>query len=220
LKSLWLSTLLIAGLLELSAAAEPNICTQSANGVSTQSACRTPGATQSSLASTQAAPSSRDSNQSGSNSDDGTVVVNVWSSEEAAQKLSTSFAVAGLTAASRMQNTERRMEQSIKRGFPLGEFWIQLDFDEIDNSLRAASLSSRNDADREALQQLQSEADRLRLWSNWLIEQNRELRLADYYISPAVLDNDEQFQGSVACTNFLLSMMASGQLQEEDRSCR
>ena len=219
LKSIWLSTLLIAGL-QLSAATEPHICTQSVNGVSTPSACRTPGATQSSLASAPATPSSRDSNQSVNNQDDGTIVVNVWSSEEAAQKLSTSFAVAGLTAAGRMQNTERRMEQSIKRGFPLGEFWIRLDFDEIDDSLGVASLSARNDADRAALQQLQSQADRLRVWSNWLIQQNRELRLADYYISPAALDNDEQFQSSVACTNFLLSMMASGKVQEEDRSCR
>ena len=219
MKSLWLSTLLIAGL-QLSAAVEPPICTQSVNDVSTRSTPRTSGVTQGSPTSAQAAHPSRDSNQPGNNKDDGTIVVNVWSSEKASQKLSTSFGVAGLTAASRMQNTERRMEQSIKSGFPLGEFWIRLDFDEIDNALRVASLAIRNDADREALQQLQSQADRLRIWSNWLIQQNRELRLADYYISPAALDNDEQFQSSVACTNFLLSMMASGELQEADRSCR
>jgi hypothetical protein len=112
------------------------------------------------------------------------------------------------------------MEQSIKRGFPLGEFWIRVDFDSIDDSLRVASLSVRNDADRQALQELQFQVDRLRLWSDWLMQQNRELRLADYYISPSKLDNDEQFQGSVSCTNFLLSMIASGKLQEEDRSCR
>ena len=160
--------------------------------------------------------------------DSGTITVNVWSAasvqdqqqERRELKLSSSFAVAGLTAASRMQNSERRMEQSIKRGFPLGEFWIRLDFDAIDDSLRVAFLSVRNDADRQALQQLQSQVDRLRLWSDWLIQQNRELRLADYYISPAKLDNDEQFQASVSCTNFLLSMMASGEVQEQDRSCR
>lgn len=158
--------------------------------------------------------------------DAGTISVDVWSSsqdqqpEERNVKLSSGFALAGLSAASRMQNTERRMEQSIKRGFPLGEFWIRLDFDGIDDSLRVASLSVRNDADRQALQELQSQVDRLRSWSDWLIQQNRELRLADYYISPSKLDNDEQFQGSVSCTNFLLSMMASGKLQDEDRSCR
>jgi hypothetical protein len=111
------------------------------------------------------------------------------------------------------------MEQSIKRGFPLGEFWIQLDFDSIDDSLRVASLSVRNEADSQALQQLQSQVNRLRLWSDWLIQQNRELRLADYYISPSKLDNDEQFQSSVACTHFLLSMLSSGKLEEEDGRC-
>ena len=161
--------------------------------------------------------------------DPGTITVEVWSSaaspqdqapEEQNVKLSPGFALAGLTAASRMQNTEQRMEQTIKRGFPLGEFWIRLDFNTIDESMRVASLSVRNGADRQALLELQSQVDRLRLWSDWLIEQNRELRLADYYISPSKLDNDEQFQGSISCTNSLLSMMASGELQEEDRSCR
>ena len=157
--------------------------------------------------------------------DGGTITVDVWSPATSAKdqsqtKLSSSFAMAGLTAASRMQNTERRMEQSIKRGFPLGEFWIRLDFDGIDESLRVASLAARNDADRQALQELQSQVGRLRSWSDWLIQQNKELRLADYYISPAKLDNDEQFQASVSCTNFMLSMMASGELQEQDRSCR
>ena len=162
--------------------------------------------------------------QTNAQKNEGTIVVDVWSSadqeEESLRKLSPSFAVAGLTAASRMQNTERRMEQSIKRGFPLGEFWIRLDFDGIDDSLRFASLAATNDADRQALEQLESQTTRLRSWSDWLIQQNRQLRLANYYISPDPLDNDEQFQGTVACTNYLLSMLSHGRLEEEDRSCR
>ena len=218
MKSLWFSVLLIAGLLQVASAAEHN-CTPATNRGTTYGSRLEVNGTSCSPAHSPA-PVDLGHSKSATNRDDGTVVVDVWSSEEPPQKLSQGFASAGLMAASRMQNTERRMEQSIKRGFPLGEFWIRLDFDAIDDSLRQASLTVRNDADRTALQQLQGQTERLRAWSDWLIGQNRELRLANYYISPATLDNDEQFQGSVTCTNYLLSMLASGQVQEEDRSCR
>jgi hypothetical protein len=156
--------------------------------------------------------------------DDGedTIVVDVWSTaiQAAPDKLSAGFAAAALNAATRMQFTERRIANSIRMGFPLGEFWIQTDLDSIDDSLRMAALAVTNDADRKALQELGTQTDHLRIWCDWLIEQNRHLRLANYYISPAPLDNDERFQNTVSCTRFLASMLASGRLQEEDRSCR
>ena len=159
---------------------------------------------------------------------EGTIVVDVWSSAAPGEgnanqadpaKLSKSFASAALNAAGRMQSTQRRIEHSIRMGFPLGGFWIQSDFDWIDESLRTAGLSAANDADRTALQQLENQNNRLRLWSDWLIASNRNLRLAEYYISPSALDNDERFQNAAACTKFLISMLASARLGEDD-SCR
>lgn len=156
-----------------------------------------------------------------------TIVVDVWSSavqtpkEGDPAKLSRGFAVAASDAASRLQFTQRRITNSIRMGFPLGGgFWIQTDLDSIDDSLRLAALSARNDADQQVLQQLQTQTDRLRAWCGWLIEQNRTLRLANYFISPEPLDNDEEYQNTVTCTRFLLSMVARGRLEEEDRSCR
>jgi hypothetical protein len=106
-------------------------------------------------------------------------------------------------------------------GFPLGGgFWIQTDLDAIDDSLGMAALAATNEADREALQELQNQTNRLRDWCYWLIDQSRNLRLANYFISAEPLDNDERFQNTVTCTRFLLSMLASGRLQEGDRSCR
>jgi len=160
-----------------------------------------------------------------SSNPDETIVVDVWSTpaemkpEADPTKFSQGFAVAGLNAANRLQFTQRRIANSIKMGFPLGEFWIQTDFDSIDDSLRLAALSVANEADRRALQQLQTQTRRLRLWGDWLIDQNRHMALANYYISPSPLDNDEQFQNTVTCTKFLLSMLASGRLEDEDRSC-
>jgi hypothetical protein len=159
--------------------------------------------------------------------DDGTIALDVWAHADSPRakrrkqdpaKLSRSFATTALSAATRLQFTERRIENSIKMGFPLGEFWIQTDFDAIDDSLGAAALSATTDADRQALQQLETQRQHLRQWSDWLIEQNRQLRLADYYISSSPLENDEQFQNSVSCTNFLLSMLSSGRVAE-DNSC-
>jgi hypothetical protein len=156
-----------------------------------------------------------------------TIKVDVWSatpSVDAKPKdadpvaLSRGFAVAALNAANRLKFTERRIANSIKMGFPLGEFWIQTDFDSIDDSIAQAALSATNEADRQALQQLETQTQHLRLWSDWLIKQNRQLRLAEYYISASPLDNDERFQNTVTCTNFLMSMLASGRLAENS-SC-
>ena len=136
-------------------------------------------------------------------------------------KLSPRFAATALSAAARIQFAQRRITNSIRMGFPLGGgFWIQTDLDAIDDSLRAAALSATNEADRQALWQLQNETDRLRVWCEWLIDQNRNLRLANYFMSPNPLNDDERYQSTVTCNNFLMSMLASGKLQEEDRSCR
>ena len=176
-------------------------------------------------------PGSRDGQgypQRSSDHDAWTVRVDVWSSatsvdakpkEADPATLSRGFAGAALNAATSLKFTERRIANSIKMGFPLGEFWIQTDFDSIDDSLRLAALSASNDADRQALQQLETQTQHLRLWSDWLIQQRKELRLADYYISPSPLDNDERFLNTVACTNFLMSMLAGGRLAENS-SCQ
>ncbi len=159
-----------------------------------------------------------------------TIVVDVWSSavqsppkpkKEDPARLSRGFAVAASDAASRLQFTERRITNSIRMGFPLGGgFWIQTDLDAVDDSLRLAALSATNQADEQVLQQLQTQTDRLRAWCGWLIEQNRTLRLANYFISPEPLDNDMEYQNTVTCTRFLLSMVGRGRLEQEDRSCR
>ena len=151
-----------------------------------------------------------------------TIVVDVWSKaaspEPDADKVSQIFAVAGLNAAFKMELTQRKIENSLRRGFPLGEFWIQNDLGEIDDSLKLAALSVGNDADREALQELQKQSAQLRQWSDWLIAQNKNLALTEYYISSSTLDDDVRFQNNVACTKFLVSMLSSRTLAQ-DSSC-
>jgi hypothetical protein len=160
--------------------------------------------------------------QGSSDSSEHTIVVDVWSKSgpEGPEpvKVSSAFAAAGLNAAFKMELTERKIENSIRRGFPLGEFWIQNDLAEVDDALKLAALSAANDADQQALQELEKQCTRLRTWSDWLIDQNRRLALTEYYISSSTLDNDEQFQNSVACTKFLVSMLSSRTLAQAN-SC-
>lgn len=144
---------------------------------------------------------------------DDRITVNVWSSaltaEPESAKISTQFAAAGLNAAFNMESMERRIENSLRSGLPLGESWINSDLETIDHSIRVAELCVAGDADRKALRELENQSARLRVWSNWLIEQNRRLGLAEYYISSSALDNDERFAKSVACTKLLVSTFAS-----------
>ena len=160
--------------------------------------------------------------QGSSDNGEHTIVVNVWSKSEPEGpepvKVSSAFAAAGLNAAFKMELTERQIENSVRRGIPLGEFWIQNDLAEVDDALKLAALSVANVADQQALQELEKLSTRLRTWSDWLIAQNQHLALTEYYISSSTLDNDERFQNGVACTKFLVSMLSSRRLAE-DNSC-
>ncbi|HME31262.1 MAG TPA: hypothetical protein VKG65_00770 [Terriglobales bacterium] len=196
MKRHWMLAFLIAGALVISTVAQ-DVNAQSTNAVVTQQ-------------------------QGSSDHGEHTIVVDVWSKSELAgpepAKVSSAFAAAGLNAAFKMELTERKIENSIRRGFPLGEFWIQNDLAEVDDALKLTALSVVNDADQQALQELEKQSTRLRTWSDWLIDQNRHLALTEYYISSSTLDDDEQFQNSVACTKFLVSMLSSRTLAQAN-SC-
>lgn len=216
---------LIAGMLAISVFAQENSA-QSQNSVVTQHQGGTEGRPLEAQKSQKERSAKGHAHQTSDNGEH-TITVDVWSSapSSAAEsteaehvKVSRDFATAGLIAAFRMEFTERQIENSIRRGFPLGEFWIQNDLDEIDDSLKLAALSVANDTDGKALQQLEKQSSRLRLWSDWLIGENRKLALGEYYISSSALDSDERFQQSVTCTRFLVSMLTSRSLAE-DNSC-
>ena len=195
MKRHWMLAFFIAGALAISTEAQ-DVNAQSTNTVVTQ--------------------------QQGSSDNEHTIVVDVWSKSEPEGlepvRVSSAFAAAGLNAAFKMELTERKIENSIRRGFPLGEFWIQNDLAEVDDALKLAALAVANDADHQALQELEKQSTQLRTWSDWLIDQNRRLALTEYYISSSTLDNDKRFQNNVACTRFLVSMLTSRRLAQ-DNSC-
>ncbi len=159
---------------------------------------------------------------------EGTIVVNVWaaatpapaSSGPAAEPLlSRDFAAAGLKTTAVLKEWQRRLAYTIQNGYPLSEFWIAFDRDRAADALQLVALAASSDADRTALQQLLAQFENLRQWSDGLIEANRNLRLAPYYMSPAALTTDPMFQKTAECARFLAPMLASGRLAE-DRSCQ
>ncbi len=192
----WMRAFLIAGVLVTSTVAQ-EVDAQSTNTVVTQQ-------------------------QGSSDNGEHTIVVNVWSKSEPEGpdpvKVSSAFAAAALNAAFKMELTERKIGNSLRKGLPLGEFWIQNDLGAVDDALKLAALCVANDADQQALQELEKLSTGLRTWSDWLIDQNRHFALTEYYISSSTLDNDERFQNSVACTKLLVSMLSSRTLAQAN-SC-
>jgi hypothetical protein len=157
-----------------------------------------------------------------------TIVIFVWesatplpqaSTEAADPKLSPGFASAGLGATATLREWQAHIAYTIRNGYPLAESWIGLDRDRADMALRQAAVMASTDADRMALRLLVNHFEDLHRWSAGLIDANRNLRLAEYYISETALENDPIFQKTSACGDFLASMLASGRFAEE-ASCQ
>lgn len=159
---------------------------------------------------------------------EGRIVVYVWeaaaplpesSSGAEDAKLSRNFSSAGLDAMTALRIWQGHLAYSIRNGYPLSEFWIAMDRERADEVLRQAALRTSNEADRMALRELVNQFENLQQWSDSLLEAKRNLRLAEYYITPATLNNDPLFQKASACSESLVAMLASGQLKQ-DASCR
>jgi hypothetical protein len=149
------------------------------------------------------------------------IVVNVWAEADtsAEDQLSQGFAAAGLRATTLLREWQRRIAYNIRIGLPLCESCIAVDRDQAADALRLATLIASKDADHTALEELLNLFEDLQQWSDALVEDNRNMELGRYYMSPTALNDDPLFQKSAECARFLAPMLASGQLAE-DSSCQ
>jgi hypothetical protein len=131
-----------------------------------------------------------------------------------AARLSRNFAAAGLRATDLLRDWQQHIAYTFQNGYPLSELSIGLDHDRAADALRLAQLEASSDADRAALEQLHNLFESLQRWSDELIEDKKNLRLAPYYMSPAELNDDAQFKKNAECAGFLARMLASGRLAE------
>lgn len=150
---------------------------------------------------------------------EGSIVVYVWEQatpapaddfgKELDQRLSRDLASSGLEAMSALRQWQGHLAYSIRNGYPISEAWVAIDRERADMVLQQATLRVSTNADRYALRLLVNQFESLKQWSDELLEANRNMRLANYYMSPAGLDNDVLFQKAAACGNFLGPMLAS-----------
>jgi hypothetical protein len=154
---------------------------------------------------------------------EGSIVVYVWEAAPAIvddagrqvdPRMSRELASSGLEALSILRTWQGHLTYSIRNGYPLSEAWVNMDRERADAALQQAALRATTDADRMALRMLVTQFENLKQWSDGLLEENRNMRLAQYYMSPAGLDNDELFQKTAACGNFLGPMLASAVLSD------
>ena len=154
---------------------------------------------------------------------EGSIIVYVWEAapafteapgEALDPRLSRELASSGLEAMSVLRQWQGHLTYSIRNGYPLSEAWVTMDRERADLALQQAALTASTDADRIALRMLVNQFENLKQWSDGLLEANRSMRLASYYMSPAGLDNDSLFQKTAACGNFLGPMLSSGRLAD------
>jgi hypothetical protein len=128
--------------------------------------------------------------------------------------LSQNFVTSALKAAAQIRNWQSHLAYTLQNGYPLSVSWIASDRDQAADALRLAAVATASDTDRTALQQLLTLFVNVQSWSDARIDDERNLRLATYYVSRSALDNDESFQKNLDCTNSLTAMLASGTLQQ------
>lgn len=173
----------------------------------------------------QTEPQTGDSFNDGS---EGIIVVNVWASstppladagQPSGPPLSKDFLTASLRTMTAFRQWQGHLTHTIRNGYPLAEHWIAAHRERAADRLILASLAASTDADRAALTELAKQYENLRQWSDSMVQANRKLDMAKFYMSPATLENDELFQKAAGCANFLAPMLASGHLRE-DSACR
>jgi hypothetical protein len=155
------------------------------------------------------------------------IVVQVWApavsdqntDSPAERQLSREFSVAALNAMSALRGWQHNLTVTIRNGYPLAEQWVVVERDLADDRLRLAAMAARNRADLEVLEDLARQYSALRAWSDQLIDASHTLSLAAYYMSPSALEDDPVYRQSRACSQFLASVLESGQLAEST-ACR
>jgi hypothetical protein len=123
--------------------------------------------------------------------------------------ISRGFATAAIGAVADMREWRGATSAMITHGLALGDAWAESYHERVQEGLRQAQLAAVTDADRSALQLLESEADNLTTWWNGVLAARQNLNGAAT-IDPDALQNDTALAKIRACSQFLNSMLVSG----------
>jgi hypothetical protein len=124
-------------------------------------------------------------------------------------KMSPQFSAAAMRAFSTLRAMRTHWAYELDNGFPLEKYWLASDREHAADALDLASLYASTNADQAALRELLQYFDALQRWSDDLLAANRELSMAQHYMSPGALQNDEQYQALLASEQALSARLGS-----------
>jgi hypothetical protein len=123
--------------------------------------------------------------------------------------LSRAFASAAIATLSDMREWRGAISTMITHGLAVSDSWAQGYRDQAQSDLAQAEVAASTDADRNAIQLLRNEADNLISWSNGILAARQNLNGAAT-IDPDALKNDTALTKIRSCSQFLNSMLVSG----------
>ncbi len=98
---------------------------------------------------------------------------------------------------------------TINNGYPLEKLWLGSDRERAADALDLAALAASTEADHATLRELLQYFAALQRWSDELLVEDREMRLAQHYMSPGALQNDEQYQALLENEESLSALLGS-----------
>jgi len=131
------------------------------------------------------------------------------SEADAGRGMSRHFSAAALHALSTLRSMRTDLAYTINNGYPLERLWLGSDRDRAADAVDLAALAASTEADHATMRELLQYFDALQRWSDELLAANREMRLAQHYMTLGSLQNDEQYQALLEDEESLSSLLGS-----------
>jgi hypothetical protein len=136
---------------------------------------------------------------------------------ESAEGLSKEFQRTSNLALGDMSQWVGAIGTLIVSGYPVTGEWPRDYHDRVDHDLKQAATTASTNADREALQLLQTHSVELAKWADNVVAERKALDAARF-VDPNALQNDRVRAKIIRCGEFLSSMIVRG-IFADDSSC-
>jgi hypothetical protein len=123
--------------------------------------------------------------------------------------LSPRFSAAALHALSILRGMRTHVAYSLNNSQRLPKFWLAGDREFAANAVDLATAAASTETEQAVLHELQQHNAALQHWIDDLLVAQREMRLAEYYMSPDGLQQDSQYQALLASEESLRSALGS-----------
>jgi hypothetical protein len=119
------------------------------------------------------------------------------------------FSATALHALSTLRSMRTDLAYTINNGYPMEKLWLAGDRNRAADALDLAALATSTEADHATLRELLEYFAALQRWSDELLVANREMRLAQHYMTLGALQNDEQYQALLEDEESLSALLGS-----------